>query len=312
MHMKYTVIVAFLLWSAVGWAQDQSSVRITQSDGSVEIRKSDAQAWRPAKEGDTLERGDKVAARDKSAALLLWSNGSMVKVYPNTEIGLVGVNFDLEKKMETTILDLEKGRVFVKAQVPDHLFADFKVRMGALDVRTPGAEFALTHDPDKKSFTAWTLLGRLLTDAGTTRVRIDGGQHCTIATGSQVGAGDVKPMDEKIRQSLTKVSKDLGGSLLVEEVAGAAGGKLGTKIGGLASRRGNAPYKVNFKALVAGGSGKVKSYSWDFGDGESATGRDAEHTFTQGLYVVILRVEDENGQKASAQTGISVEVDCGC
>ena len=37
-----------------------------------------------------------------------------------------------------------------------------------------------------------------------------------------------------------------------------------------------------------------------------------EHTFTQGLYVVILRVEDESGEKATAQTGISVEVDCGC
>jgi len=139
-------------------------------------------------------------------------------------------------------------------------------------------------------------------------VRIDGGQQAAIAA----GAGDVKPMDEKIRQSLTKASKDLGGSLLADEVAAAAGGKLVAKIGGLASRRGNAPYKVNLKALVGGGSGKIKSYGWEFGDGESAAGRDAEHTFTQGLYVVILRVEDENGQKASAQTGISVEIDCGC
>lgn len=310
MRMSYAVVTAFLLWSVAGWAQDQSSIRITQSDGSVEIRKGGAQAWKPAKEGDTFERGDRIAVKDKSAALLLWSNGSMVKVYPNTEVGLTGINFDLEKKMETTILDLEKGRVFVKAQVPEHLFADFKIRMGALDVRTQGAEFALAHDAEKKSFTAWTVLGRLFTDAGGTRVRIDGGQQGGLAAGS--AAGDVKPMEEKIRQSLVKVSKDLGGSMLVEEVTGAAGGKLVAKIGGLTSRRGNAPYKVTLKALVAGGSGKIKSYSWEFGDGESAAARDVEHSFTQGLYVVVLRVEDENGQKASAQTGISVEADCGC
>lgn len=308
--MNYTVVVAFLMWSAAGWAQEQSSVRLTQSDGSVEIRKSGAQAWKPAKEGDTLERGDRLAAKDKSAALLSWSNGSMVKVYPNTEIELAGVNFDLEKKMEATILDLGKGRVFVKAQVPDHLFADFKVRMSGFEVRAQGAEFALSHDPEKKSFTAWTLLGRLVADAGGTRVRIDGGQQGAFTAGST--AGDVKPMDEKIRQSLAKVSKDLGGSLLVEEVAAGTGGKLVAKIGGLTSRRGNAPYKVNLKALAGGGSGKIKSYGWEFGDGESASGKEVEHTFTQGLYVVILRVEDENGQKASAQTGISVEADCGC
>lgn len=309
MRMNYALVAAFLMWSVAGWAQDQPSVRITQSDGSVEIRKSGAQAWKPAKEGDMLERGDRLAAKDKSAALLSWSNGSMVKVYPNTEIEFAGVNFDLEKKMEATILDLGKGRVFVKAQVPDHLFADFKVRMGTLDVRAQGAEFALAHDPEKKGFTAWTLLGRLIVESGTTRVRIDDGQQATVGAGS---AGDVKPMDEKVRQSLAKVSKDLGGSLLMEDIGAGTGGKLVAKIGGIASRRGNAPYKVNLKALTGGGSGKIKSFGWEFGDGESASGKGVEHTFTQGLYVVILRVEDENGQKASAQTGISVEADCGC
>ncbi len=307
--MNYAVVVAFLMWAAAGWAQDGPSVRITQSDGSVEIRKSGAQAWKPAKEGDALERGDTVAAKDKSAALLLWSNGGMVKIYPNTEITLAGVSFDLEKKMENTIVDLQKGRMFVKAQVPEHLFTDFRVRMGTHDVRTQGAEFAIRHDPDKKSYTAWSVFGRLVSDVGTERVRIDGGAQATVGAGAKP---DVKAMDEKVRQSLAKVSKDLGGSLLLEEFTAPTGGKLVAKIGGLTNRRGNTPYKVNFKALVGGGSGKLKSVGWDFGDGESASGKEAEHTFTQGLYVVILRVEDENGMKASAQTGISVEADCGC
>lgn len=310
--MNYAAIVILLLWSTLGWAQEGSGVRITQSDGTVEIRKGDAQAWRPAKEGDVLERGDRLVAKEKSAALLIWSNGSMVKIYPNTEIALGGVTFDLEKKMEKTILDLEKGRIFVKAQVPEHLFSEFKVRMGALDLRTQGAEFAMTHHPDKKSFTAWSLTGRLVTDLGTERIRIDDGHQGTITVGAKPAKDDLKIMDDRIKQSLTKVSKDLGGSLLLEEVGGATGGKLAVKIGGVTNRRGNVPYKVNFKALVAGGSGKLKSMNWNFGDGESASGKEAEHTFTQGLYVVILRVEDENGMKASAQTGISVEADCGC
>jgi hypothetical protein len=308
--MKYIAMAVLLIWSALVLADEESTVRIAQSDGVVDIVKSGAAA-RPAKEGDVLGRGDRLVVRDKSAALLMWSNGSMVKVYPNTEIVLAGVSFDLEKKMEKTLLDLEKGRVFVKAQVPEHLFSEFKLRMGGLDVRTQGAEFATAYDPAKKSFTAWSLYGLLISDLGTARVRIDDGRQGTLTEGAKLTSDDLKPMDDKLRQSLAKVSKDMGGSLREAELA-APGGKLITKIGGVANRRGSAPYKVNFKALTAGGSGKIKSYAWEFGDGSSGSGREVEHTFTQGLYVVILRVEDENGQKATGQTGISVEADCGC
>ena len=78
------------------------------------------------------------------------------------------------------------------------------------------------------------------------------------------------------------------------------------------SRRGNTPYKVSFSALTAGGSGRIKSIVWEFGDGVSASGREVEHTFITGLYTVVLRIEDADGQKASAQFGILAQVDCGC
>ena len=54
-------------------------------------------------------------------------------------------------------------------------------------------------------------------------------------------------------------------------------------------------------AIVSGGSGRIKKIERDFGDDTKASARGAEHTFTQGLDVVILRVEDENGEKAAAQ-----------
>lgn len=311
--MMKVLVFALMMWSLLAWAEDASIVRIAQSDGQVQIRKSGATDWKPAKEGDLLERGDAVAAGDKSAVLLLWSNGGMVKLYPNTELVLAGVGFDLEKKMEKTILDLNKGRIFVKAQIPEHLFMEMKVRMGALELRCQGAEFALNYDAAQQRYTASTLQGRLVADAaGGQLLRIDEGQQASVVASAKPGKDDAKPMDDKLKQSLTKVSKDLGGSLLADELSTTAGGKLTAKIGGVASRRGNAPFKVNFKALANGGSGKLKFIRWDFGDGESAASKEAEHVFTQGLYVVILRLEDENGDKASAQTGISVEADCGC
>lgn len=308
--MSRLLFVILFTWSAFAWADDASVVRIAQSDGSVEISRSGTSAWQPAKEGGVLERGDRLKTGERSGAVLMWSNGSMLKLYPHSEVALAGVTFDIEKKIEKSFIDLEKGRVFVKAQVPEHLFMEMKVRVGGIDVRSQGAEFALAFDADKKRATGLTLVGRLVIDLGAQRIRIDDGQQAVVAAGAK--ADEPRPMDDSTRQSLAKVSKDLGGSLLVDEAAGAPGGKLVAKIGGVANRRGNTPFKVRFKALASGGSGRLKLISWDFGDGESATTREVEHTFTQGLYVVILRLEDENGEKTSAQTGISVEADCGC
>jgi hypothetical protein len=345
--VKYAGVVVLLLWGTLGWAEEGPAVRIAKSNGIVEILRSDAQGWKPAKVGDVLERGDRLAANEKSSALLGWSNGSMAELSANTGIRLAGVIFDLESKMENTILDLEQGRIFVKAQAPEDIFIQFKVRMGTLEVRTQGAEFCLTYEPENKSYTVRSLIGGVVSGTGTERIRIEGGYKATIRAGIKPTKDDVTLIDDKTRQTLIEDSKALGGSLLMQDEAeGPAGGKLAVKIGimapstgmmasgmsmmssamgmmssamgikgssmGTGDRRGNAPFKVRFSALAKGGSGKIKSVKWDFGDGETASTKEAEHTFTQGLYVVILRVEDENGEKASAQTGISVEADCGC
>jgi len=42
-----------------------------------------------------------------------------------------------------------------------------------------------------------------------------------------------------------------------------------------------------------GSLGQIKAYAWDFGDGNSATGRRAKHSFAKaGVYQVVLRVSD--------------------
>jgi PKD repeat protein len=69
---------------------------------------------------------------------------------------------------------------------------------------------------------------------------------------------------------------------------------------------------VKCDALINGGSGKIKSIHWDFGDGQSAEGKEAQHTFTQGVYGISVTVEDENGQKATGQIKVSVEEGCAC
>lgn len=284
-------------------AEDASIVRATRVDGTV------TKDGTPLKEGDIIQRDEKILTGANSAAVLTWSNGSIVEIYPETSLVLKGIIFEADRKMEKTLLALEKGRIFAKAQVPEHLFSHFEISVGNIPVMTQGAEFALKYDDEKKEFTTWSLLGRIVVDMGVNKLRVDDGQQAVQKIGGSIAAP--AQMQDKTKDSLMKVSKRLGGSLLVEEEL-ASGGPLKVKIGGVKNRRGDAPYTVKFKAIVGGGSGKLKSIRWDFGDGESAEGKESQHTFTQGVYAVVLTVEDENGQKATAQLNISVEEACGC
>jgi len=305
-RLLITTLTLFYVFSnaIIAQAQEASVVRVTQIDGTVTVN------GKPLKEGNVIQRDDNIAAKENSSAILTWSNGSIVEIYPETSLILKGIIFDGDRKLEKTLLTLEKGRIFAKAQVPEHLFSHFEISAGNIPVMTQGAEFAIKYDEAEKKFTIWSLVGVVIADIGVKRVRVEDGQQVVLKAGG--GIETPAPIVDKTKESLMKTSKRLGGSLLIEEETVSSGGPLKVKIGGVKNRRGNAPYSVKFKAIISGGSGKIKSIQWNFGDGESIEGKEVQHTFTQGVYVVVVRVEDENGQKATAQINISVEEDCSC
>jgi PKD domain/FecR protein len=286
------------------YAEDASTVRATRVDGTV-LRNG-----MPLKEGDIIQRDDTIEAKATSAAVLTWSNGTMIEVYPDTWLVLKGVSFEADRKLEKTLFSLVRGRVFVKAQVPENMFCHFEMKAGGVTAMAQGAEFAMKYDEAKRQTTIWSLLGTVIADMDPQRIRIDEGQQATIKAGTKLDPS--MAMSDRTKEALLRTSQKLGGSLLVEEQSSSIGGPLIVRIGGVLNRRGNAPYTVAFKALPTGGSGKIKSTTWRFGDGESATGKTSKHTFTQGVYVVVLQIEDENGEKATAQLNISVEENCGC
>ncbi len=296
--------MACLSLPVLSFAQEASTVRATQVDAKV--TKNEA----VLREGDVIQRGDRIVVNPKSAAVLTWSNGSILKIYPNSSITLRGVVFENDRKLEKTFLTLEKGRIFAKAQVPEHMFEHFEIQVANIPIIAQASEFALKYDETKNEMKVFSLLGRVVVDAEMDRTRIEEGQRVKIKTDGK--PENIGPMPVKTQAALMKVSKRLGGSLLIEEESGSIGGPLKAKIGGVRNRRGDAPYSVAFKAIIKGGSGKIKSIQWDFGDGESAEGKKIQHTFTQGVYGVVLRVEDENGEKATSQINISVEEDCAC
>jgi len=67
---------------------------------------------------------------------------------------------------------------------------------------------------------------------------------------------------------------------------------------------GNAPLAVNFTDTS---TGNVTAWSWDFGDGNTSTDRNATHTYAApGLYSVTLNASNPYGYNISAATAISV------
>ena len=83
----------------------------------------------------------------------------------------------------------------------------------------------------------------------------------------------------------------------VVQVVAALNASMNTSANGL---------KVNFTSNVGGGDGNY-SYSWNFGDGSSATGDNPSHTYASaGSYDVAFTVADSTGVEVTVNKTISV------
>ena len=70
---------------------------------------------------------------------------------------------------------------------------------------------------------------------------------------------------------------------------------------------GPAPLIATFASTSTDPDGTIVSTTWDFGDGATADGQEADHTFDEpGSYTVTLTVTDDRGASSQAQVAITV------
>ena len=76
---------------------------------------------------------------------------------------------------------------------------------------------------------------------------------------------------------------------------------------------GATPLTVTFDGTTSSDDGTIMSYAWDFGDGDTATGPNAQHTFqttqTSEIFVVRLTVTDNLGATGTTTQSIEVRFD---
>lgn len=70
---------------------------------------------------------------------------------------------------------------------------------------------------------------------------------------------------------------------------------------------GHTPLSLEFDGSQSSdGDGNVTSYSWDFGDGTSSLGSQADHTYTSlGLFTATLTITDDDGANSSTSVQIN-------
>ncbi|MDX2367533.1 MAG: PKD domain-containing protein, partial [Colwellia sp.] len=72
---------------------------------------------------------------------------------------------------------------------------------------------------------------------------------------------------------------------------------------------GSGPLEVSFDGANSTDDGSIVIYSWNLGDGNTATGSLVNHTYTAaGSYIAVLTVTDDGGKTSSATITINVTV----
>lgn len=130
----------------------ERSATLLELQGQVEARLNDANPWTPASEGQTLNVDAQVRTGADGRALFRLTEGSKVRLEPNTFFTVKLLNPFLDSQL--TSLRLEQGTVFI-------LLKD-----GALDIETPfgiassrGAYLSVNFDDQRQSVTVMCLQG---------------------------------------------------------------------------------------------------------------------------------------------------------
>lgn len=137
------VPVAFLLscFSSAAFASAPSTASVDFASGQVQVVSKSTTI--DAKKGRTLSKGDTLRTGAESAAILLMSDGSRIKLNPNTELGIGSAD------KGSTELALQSGAVFSKV-AKQGAQGRFVIRTKTAVMGVRGTEFYTSYGKQSK------------------------------------------------------------------------------------------------------------------------------------------------------------------
>jgi len=142
--MKRLIVLMFLLLTAaLVFAQTTPQATIREMTGTVELKQSGSEVWRPARAGDRLAEATMISTGFKSTAILTVGSSTLT-VRPLTRLSLASLMST--DTTETINVGLGAGRVKVDVKPPAGSRANFTVTTPSATASVRGTMFEL--DPE--------------------------------------------------------------------------------------------------------------------------------------------------------------------
>jgi len=207
----FIIVFVLIVFSAILLTNSitivQRIARISNVRGSVELQPLGAEAFKPVTSDRNVRSGAVLRTGADGRATLRWSDGTSIRVAPNTTLTIDKCRFDKRRESSLSQFTLSAGRVWV--HVVKLLSAESKFEIStptatagvrgtafAIDVATDGATNVLVYE------------GRVEVHAGSKPFGVKQGQALAIAKG---GDTSLRELSDKERAEGEEALADTSG-----------------------------------------------------------------------------------------------------
>lgn len=142
------VIMLIVSFCSFGLSQEtERSGRIVSFKGKVEVQRGAEKTWTSAEVGMILDEGDKIRTKENSRAVMdvtgVSGEEATVEIKELSQLMIVELVKDEEKKAHKTLLDLAIGSVLIKAKEMQSEESDFEIKTPTSVTGIRGTAFAV-------------------------------------------------------------------------------------------------------------------------------------------------------------------------
>lgn len=183
-----------------------TDVTVLRAAGVVKYS-ADGKTFVPVVKDTVLKEGYSVSTEADGKAVLSWFDGNLVKLAENSTVKIAKIGFNPAKKMETSQLTLEKGRVFARAKALKNADSTFTVRTPVAIAGVRGTQFVVEHGKDKKSSGFKVVEGSISVGAKNKEIIV--GENFQVDVEENQAPGAVIPIPEDVRKLLEQESMEI-------------------------------------------------------------------------------------------------------
>lgn len=179
-HSK-TALKSIALGSLVAFSANAASpIRALVTDGSVSITDNESGRRLPLKTGQTLEEGVTISTGRSGSCVLVFSNGSAVRMDSNSSLNIEDYEHP-NNQTASTELTLEKGEVI--SHVKRTASSNYKITTQAGEVKVTGTTFSVDYDAASDTTSVTTSEGSVQLSFAGNVLSIPAGYSANSASG---------------------------------------------------------------------------------------------------------------------------------